>query len=306
MSSSLSKSLALPDGRILGYAEYGDPSGIPVFYFHGTPGSRLEAGVPGVNERLASHGLRCLAIDRPGIGLSTPRPKRRVVDWPEDVTAFADQLGIHRFAVLAVSGGAPYGLACGARIAERLLGLGLVAGLAPPLERFREHLAEAHRRVLRLARWLPWLLKGQVRKFGAGLAASGTRHLIESRPDLDPTDRGVLEDPEWAPALVESWTEAFRQGFEGPWWDLVLGARPWGFELDEVGTIVRLWFGGADRIVPPEMGQYLSRALPMSDARYFPREGHFSIVARRLDEVIARMATHLREAIAAGRNVPIA
>jgi len=296
----------LPDGRILGYAEYGDPSGIPVFYFHGTPGSRLEVGVPGVREQLTAHGLRCLAIDRPGIGLSTSRGKRQVVDWPEDVAAFADQLGIHRFAVLAVSGGAPYGLACGARLSERLLALGLVAGLAPPLERFREHLSEAHRKVLRLARWLPGLLKGQVGKFGAGVAASGTRHLLETRPNLDPADRAVLEDPVWAQVLVESWTEAFRQGIEGPWWDLVLGARPWGFELGDVATIVRLWFGGADRIVPPEMGAYLSRALPMSDARYFPAEGHFSIVANRLGEVIARMATHLRDAIAAGRNVPIA
>ena len=31
----------LPDGRRLGYTEFGEPSGIPVFVFHGTPGSRF-------------------------------------------------------------------------------------------------------------------------------------------------------------------------------------------------------------------------------------------------------------------------
>ena len=32
----------LPDGRDLGSLELGDPEGVPVFAFHGTPGSRLQ------------------------------------------------------------------------------------------------------------------------------------------------------------------------------------------------------------------------------------------------------------------------
>ena len=32
----------LKDGRQLGYAEYGDPEGKPILFFHGFPGSRLE------------------------------------------------------------------------------------------------------------------------------------------------------------------------------------------------------------------------------------------------------------------------
>ena len=32
--------LRLSDGRQLGYADYGDPDGTPVMFFHGTPGSR--------------------------------------------------------------------------------------------------------------------------------------------------------------------------------------------------------------------------------------------------------------------------
>jgi len=35
--------LLLGDGRRLGYAQYGRPDGEPFFYFHGHPGSRLEA-----------------------------------------------------------------------------------------------------------------------------------------------------------------------------------------------------------------------------------------------------------------------
>lgn len=37
------ETLWLRDGRLLGYAEYGDLDGKPVFFFHGWPGSRLQA-----------------------------------------------------------------------------------------------------------------------------------------------------------------------------------------------------------------------------------------------------------------------
>jgi hypothetical protein len=39
--SKTTKQIRLHDGRLLAYAEYGDPAGRPVIFFHGTPGSRL-------------------------------------------------------------------------------------------------------------------------------------------------------------------------------------------------------------------------------------------------------------------------
>ena len=66
------KTLRLEDGRLLGYAVYGDPEGQPVFYFHGFPGSRLEAQLAdGVAARL---GVRLIAlIDRAlGFRISSP------------------------------------------------------------------------------------------------------------------------------------------------------------------------------------------------------------------------------------------
>jgi len=36
------QTIKLADGRALGYAEFGNPSGVPVFFFHGFPASRLE------------------------------------------------------------------------------------------------------------------------------------------------------------------------------------------------------------------------------------------------------------------------
>jgi pimeloyl-ACP methyl ester carboxylesterase len=70
--------LRLRDGRLLGYARYGDPNGTPVFYFHGFPGSRLEARLA---DAVASrNGVRVIALDRPGSGLSDFKPARTIGD----------------------------------------------------------------------------------------------------------------------------------------------------------------------------------------------------------------------------------
>ncbi len=63
----------LPDGRVLAYLEWGDDNGYPTFYFHGAPSSRLEgAFADGAAKR---NGFRLIAVDRPGFGRSTGRPR---------------------------------------------------------------------------------------------------------------------------------------------------------------------------------------------------------------------------------------
>ncbi|WP_420028720.1 alpha/beta fold hydrolase [Halorussus caseinilyticus] len=102
---SQTKTVALPDGRTLAYDEYGPGDGTPVFCFHGNPGSRrLWALFEDAAERL---GARVVAPDRPGFGRSDFRPGRELLDWPADVSALADHLGVESFAVVGFSAGVP-------------------------------------------------------------------------------------------------------------------------------------------------------------------------------------------------------
>ena len=119
----------MSDGRRLGYALYGDRAGVPVFYFHGWPGSRLEAAA--LSDPAAKVGVHVIAVDRPGMGRSDHQTSRRLRDWPRDVAALADQLGIDRFRVVGFSGGGPYSLACAALLPHRVIAAGHVSGRAP-------------------------------------------------------------------------------------------------------------------------------------------------------------------------------
>ena len=116
--SSAGKTIQLSDGRTLAYLDSGDPEGYPVFYFHGSPGSRLEGLMyDELNQQL---GIRMIVLDRPGYGLSDFQEDRTYLDWADDVSEVADHLGIDRFAVLGWSSGGPHAAAVAHEIPERL------------------------------------------------------------------------------------------------------------------------------------------------------------------------------------------
>ena len=122
--------LLLPDGRRLGYGEYGDPGGKPGILLHGTLNSRLLYGLMPDCPFLPS--LHLIAPARPGYSFSDfYLPGRGVADYPDDIVALADALGIDKFAVFGASGGGPPALACAWKIPERLTAVGLWGSAGP-------------------------------------------------------------------------------------------------------------------------------------------------------------------------------
>src|SRR3954464_15086048 len=124
-------SIRLTDGRTPAYPEHGDPDGWPVLGSRGAPSSRLERHVEDAGA-YRRWGVRFIVPDRPGFGRSDPHPGRRVMDWPDDVAQLLEHLGIERFAVLRLSGGAAYALACAYAFGNRVAKVGVLGGAPPP------------------------------------------------------------------------------------------------------------------------------------------------------------------------------
>ena len=122
--------VTLPDGRAMAYAEFGAPDGRPVFWFHGTPGGRWQIP-PDAPDAARQRGLRLIGIDRPGTGGSSHDPQRTLLSWARDLERVADALGIEQFAVIGLSGGGPYVLACAHELADRM-GVGVSLGGVGP------------------------------------------------------------------------------------------------------------------------------------------------------------------------------
>jgi pimeloyl-ACP methyl ester carboxylesterase len=122
----------LSDGRGLGYAEFGDPTGPVVLWFHGTLGVRRQ--FPVLGRRAAENlGLRVIIVERPGTGLSDSYRYSAVTDWVADMAQVADALDAERLSVVGLSGGGAYALACGALppLVDRVATVAVLDGTVP-------------------------------------------------------------------------------------------------------------------------------------------------------------------------------
>ena len=279
----------LPDGTIVGYAEAGDPAGPPVMYVHGTPSSRLEVGLPGIREAAEELGLRVLAPDRPGMGLS-PFRRYSIVNYPRLVESFADVLGLGRFVVAGVSGGGKYACACAWALPNRVTRVALVSSTCSfDLPGARATRNAEDRRLYGIADRAPWLVRLYLAKVARDLRRSPDALFATVVRSVGATDREVLVDREFREALDLDMGEAFRQGGRGPAHDLTLEARPWDVPFDRIKVPIDIWHGEDDLVVSPDQSRILARTLPLVTEHLIPGEGHFSLFARHAAEVMTSL-----------------
>lgn len=264
------KIIILSDGRKLGYAEYGDLRGKPLFFFHGWPSSRLQAKPLDIIAKKLQ--IRIISIDRSGYGLSEFKEKRTLLDWPDDVRELADKLKIQKFAVMGVSGGGPYTTVCACKIPERLTKVGIVVGLAPTditgilrdmkfLNRFVWRWYHTFPFLMQISSSLLWL---QARKYIPNYFSPAFR----AKADREMLSSGLKKEME------TNMQEAFRQGRKAAVMDLKLYTDDWGFRLQDIRAKVFLWYGDADQQVPLAMGEYYASQIPKSKLTIYPNEGH--------------------------------
>lgn len=270
------QTIQLRDGRTLAYTEYGASSGKVLFYFHGGADSRLEARILANPAKRA--GIRLIGIDRPGMGLSQFQAGRRLLDWPEDVVGLADSLKIDRFAVVGISGGGPYALACAYKIPDRLTSCGIVGG-----EWHNRHILSF------LTQFLPWLVIPILGYFFRN-EGRARKSMLRLTPHFPETDRKSLTLPEITDLLTASFVEAFRQGAKGPAYDGLVVRRPWGFELEEIHfPALYLWHGELDTDVPVAMGRAVAERLAQCKATYYPNDGHISLIVNHREEIVTTL-----------------
>ena len=271
----LEGSVAVRDGRRLSFAEFGAPRGSAIVWMHGTPGARRQIPLE-ARAYAAQHDLRIIGIDRPGIGSSTPHLYADVLDWVGDLELLADALAVDTMRVIGLSGGGPYALAAGAALPDRVLGVGVLGGVAPAkgpdaIRGGLLELAPYAAPVLSLTRVpLGYLLAGAIRLIRplAGPA-------IDAYAALQPRgDKELLARPEFRAMFLDDLLNGSRFHVGAPLADIILFTRPWGFEAADVKVPVRWWHGDSDHIIPHAHGVHLAGRLPDCRFETIPGESH--------------------------------
>ncbi|ABM11635.1 MULTISPECIES: alpha/beta fold hydrolase [Mycolicibacterium] len=285
----------LPDGRRIGYAEYGDPSGPVVLWFHGTPGGRRQ--LPIVGRRAAEKlGLRVVLVERAGSGLSHRHCYDRVGDWATDMAHVADLLGAEKLGVVGLSGGGPFALACAGMpaLADRVVAVAVLGGVTPSVGP-----DAACSGAITLSRKFAPVTSAMRRPFAAvtaglltpviPLAHLAYRGLSAAMPE---GDKRVFANPEIEAMFIDDIVHAANGGFQALLDDARLFGRDWGFRLADVKVPVRWWHGDADSIISLADAQAATEHLPDVELLLMPDESHLGGFAKA-DDVLDFLHQHL-------------
>jgi pimeloyl-ACP methyl ester carboxylesterase len=276
------KVLTLNNGRIVSYAEYGDSSGSPIICFHGMPGSRLL--FKAIDEAARNAGVRLIAPERPGYSLSQPSAKATLLHYPDDIAELADKWEPTQFAVMGVSGGGPYALACAYKLAHRLTVAAVVSGIGPlRLPGSTADMVSGNRVIFRLGKLSPRLVALLLPQLMRLSLRSMTRHAQQGTsptPDISPEHFAIM---------VSDQREAILAGGKGIQFDMTALWQPWGFELEGIRTKVYLWHGEADNLAPAALAHYIADRVPLCEATFYPGEGHIEPLIKHLDEINAKI-----------------
>jgi pimeloyl-ACP methyl ester carboxylesterase len=282
-------SISLRDGCILAYAEYGDPHGKPIFFFHGTPGSRFFRPPDEITTYL---GVRLICVDRPGYGESTFQPGRRFLDWPYDIAQLADSLGIDKFAVAGHSGGGPYVLACAVALPKRIKAAAVISGAGPmDTPDIKRGMSSTNKLGVTIGRFIPWPLWQALIWVFYHRRADDPAADIEGGNALRPlADNVQIHKLEVRQACILSEIEAFRPGLRGLAWDARLLTRSWGFQLEEIRVPVHLWHGTADDQATVSMARYIARKIPNCKATILENEAHL-LLFPHWEEILTQLVS---------------
>ncbi|KIW94693.1 uncharacterized protein Z519_04670 [Cladophialophora bantiana CBS 173.52] len=288
MDNDTSDSLLLPDGRKLGYTQYGSLTGRAVFFIHGHPGSRFEgAHLHNLGLKL---GARIITPERPGMGLSSPQPGRTLLNCPKDVEHLANHLKLESYGVLGVSGGGPYALACAYALPrDKLKCVSIVCGLGPVYEIG-----------MKGARWVNWIgfafgyryTPPFINRWFWQSQTCGRldlsdeerleRHMKEfSKPKTvaDQKDFESMTNEVNARRFLRSSRGAFAQGYDGALQDGRVLCTDFGFRIEDIRSDlpVQLWYGKLDVNVPLNHGETIAKRLGDRAVLRVEDETHASI-----------------------------
>jgi pimeloyl-ACP methyl ester carboxylesterase len=274
--------IQLKDGRSLGFAEFGDPEGKPVFVCHGFPGSRLDWRLFLDASDSQSANARVIVSDRPGMGMSDFKAGRTLLDWPDDIVELADALKIERFAALGISGGGPYAAACAYKIPDRLTATAIISGMGPA-----DAPGSSKGTAWTFSRKSPLLRRLILKLTSMGVSKKPEKIRSKMLDSLVGPDRLLFAaHPELAHKVVESWAEAFRPGIAGVDHEAAIYKRLWQFQLADVSARIYLWHGEQDENVPVSVGRHVASSLPNCEVKFFENEGHFSLLYNHIDECL--------------------
>lgn len=289
------KTIMTPDGRKLAYLEFGDPSAPLVIHNHGGPSCRLEGQL--LANGAMKNGLRLVAVDRPGIGQSSPQKDRSYKGWCDDMVTIADTLGYQQFGVSGWSEGGPWPIAAAFYLDKsRLRHVTSIAGgnfgtFGDNWAAQYQDKADALGGKLAMHSKMAFHLMYEM----LGLDAKHFRksYLKTCYNAVNDYDQKLLADPAIADAWGNLSAECFAQGSIGLVDDSELLYRKWAFDVTQIERPVHMWQGTDDHLIPYALNKEIADKMPGTVWHEVKGAGHLVAIGEA-DNIFAIAAAELK------------
>ncbi|CAN1298117.1 hypothetical protein LINPERPRIM_LOCUS23722 [Linum perenne] len=274
--------IQLRDGRHLAYKEHGlskDVAKFNVIYIHGFGSCRHDPVITYPLQVYQELGVHIVSFDRPGYGESDPDPKRSPKSLALDVEELADQLGL----------------------GPKIAGAALIApvvnywwpGFPANLSREAYYFQLPQDQwTLRVAHYAPWLTYWwNTQKWFPASGVAARHPQVFSRQDLEILSRKKELDNKCAQEYPT------QQGkFETLHRDIMVGFGRWEFDPMDIenpfpnseGSLVHLWQGDEDRMVPVVLQRYIVKKLPWIKYHELAGAGHLFPHVGSISEAILK------------------
>jgi len=254
-----------------------------VILISGGPGSRFFTH-PSINKlkeegKEKELGIRLISFERPGFGLSTPDPNVTLLSIADDVTEFADILGIKKFGIIGYSAGGPSTLACLYKLGDRITGAALISSVSPKIPGASKNMGF----MFKLAYWASanahWMISSIVTHNSQNYLKDPVKQGREDFGNFSKNDGDFYKQhPEVEKMFIESGLEFYSRPHAAATEsrEYFLWTMPWGFDLKDIKCKnVTIYNGTEDKGCTIEMAQYIHKNIEESESNFVENKGHF-------------------------------
>ncbi len=283
----------LPDTRDLSYCLYGPGDGHPVLYFHGTPSSRLEPSLLmaygiDIEMLLLKYNLQLIAIDRPGMGLSTFNPAGDFISFAKDVHILSQHLKIEQCKVLCWSGGGPFALSIANEFPRIIQKVYIITGFTLNFNKHVFKKMHGNKLYFGAARYIPYFLRLMMNFVARKKPSTPIPKIISKLPASD--HRLMTDVKRLRQVSATTLQEACRQGSKGAVYEAQLYFKDYVYNLKDLLQPVHFWWGNEDNVVIRLHPEAVEQDVQNHIMHYKQNEGHFSIYIHCIEEVLQTIA----------------
>lgn len=278
--------MKLSDGRTIEFREYGDPEGTPLLYFHGILHSRRRFHP--FSTYIEQNGIRVIAPERPGFGLTSRQAKRSISDFCKDIRELVNHLGIDRFYLLGDGDGGPWAIACAWVMPEKIC-RGAISGCMPdPQFEHLENLLPLDRKLQRMARVTPNPILYSFGKIILKALKRNNDYFELMGKDFHESDQKIITSKEHKALFRDAMDSITAEHIEGFIDDYFSRLEPWDFPIEDTKTEFHLWHGLHDCFSNIESAKDIAKALAHCQTHFLNHCGHYVFISH-CDDILNQL-----------------